>query len=157
MTYELYSFHTDVKAEWVDHNSHMNDAAYNRVFSDATDSWLAFLGLDKEAIEQLCYTVFTLENHVLFLKEMKLHEPVTVKVALIDHDAKRLHAFMTMLNEDNVKCATYEVMLMGIDTKNQRPSPFPEKIKSAINDYESKADKHETPLEIGHKIEIIKK
>lgn len=157
MTQELYHFHTDVKAEWVDHNNHMNDAAYNRVFSDATDSWLAFLGLDKETIEELSYTVFTLENHVLFLKELKLHEPVTVRVAVIDHDSKRIHAFMTMLNEDNVKCATYEVMLMGIDTESQRPSPFPEKIKSAINDYATRVDQNEKPSEIGHKIEIIKK
>ena len=25
----------------------MNDAEYNRVFSDATDAWLAYIGLDR--------------------------------------------------------------------------------------------------------------
>ncbi len=39
----------------------MNDAEYNRVFSDATDAWLATLGLDLQAIEQLKYTIFTLK------------------------------------------------------------------------------------------------
>ncbi|MCQ9903681.1 thioesterase, partial [Staphylococcus aureus] len=32
---EHYIYQTNVKKEWVDYNGHMNDAEYNRVFSDA--------------------------------------------------------------------------------------------------------------------------
>ena len=35
-----FQYQTTVKDIWVDHNQHMNDAEYNRVFSDATDAWL---------------------------------------------------------------------------------------------------------------------
>ena len=69
-----YQYDTKVIQEWVDHNGHMNDAEYNRVLSDATDDWLAHLGLTLETIKTLHYTVFTLENHLTFLKEMKLDE-----------------------------------------------------------------------------------
>ena len=43
-----YQYDTKVIQEWVDHNGHMNDAEYNRVLSDATDDWLAHLGLTLE-------------------------------------------------------------------------------------------------------------
>ena len=77
MTNKLYKYKTHVNEAWVDHNGHMNDAEYNRVFSDATDAWLAFLGLDVQTIETLDYTVFTLENHVMYLKEIKVNEAIT--------------------------------------------------------------------------------
>ncbi|MBF7016292.1 thioesterase family protein [Staphylococcus durrellii] len=157
MTHALYQYQTNVKVDWVDHNNHMNDAAYNRVFSDATDGWLAYLGLDKDTIENLAYTVFTLENHVMFLKELKVYDQVTVNVSLIDYDEKRLHCFMTLLNKDEVKCATYEVMLMGMDTNKQRPSEFPKKIKTAINDYANIVCDSDSASELGHKIEIKRK
>ena len=93
-----YQYDTKVIQEWVDHNGHMNDAEYNRVLSDATDDWLAHLGLTLETIKTLHYTVFTLENHLTFLKEMKLDEDISIKVHLYDYDSKRLHVFMEMLN-----------------------------------------------------------
>ena len=31
----------------------MNDAEYNRVFSDATDAWLALIGLNQETIQKI--------------------------------------------------------------------------------------------------------
>ena len=55
---EHYIYQTNVKKEWVDYNGHMNDAEYNRVFSDATDAWLALIGLNQETIQRLQYTIF---------------------------------------------------------------------------------------------------
>lgn len=49
---QLYAYNTEVKTDGVDHNGHMNDAEYNRVFSDATDDWLAYIGLDVDAIKR---------------------------------------------------------------------------------------------------------
>lgn len=152
-----FQYRTTVKDIWVDHNQHMNDAEYNRVFSDATDAWLAELGLDMEAIDKLQYTIFTLENHVMYLKEIKVDEPITVKVALYDYDAKRLHVFMNLVDSQNTRCATYEVMLMGMDTTTGRPSAFPGKIKNAIDDYAQSGGIQVKPKELGHLIGIKRK
>src|SRR5699024_1172916 len=135
MKFSIFEYVTQVKDIWVDHNGHMNDAEYNRVFSDATDAWLAYLGLDKKAIEQLNYTVFTLENHVMYLKEIKVNEPITTHIELYNYDTKRLHVFMTLTDANQSRCATYEVMLMGIDTNTDRPEVFPETIREAIEEY----------------------
>ena len=50
-----FVYHTDVKSSWVDYNGHMNDAEYNRVFSDATDAWLAYIGLVEKEFNR--YTI----------------------------------------------------------------------------------------------------
>lgn len=153
----LFEYTTTVKQIWVDHNGHMNDAEYNRVFSDATDAWLATLGLDLQAIEQLKYTIFTLENHVMYLKEIKVNESITVTVELFDFDAKRLHVFMTLKNEQNDRCATYEVMLMGMDTESNKPKPFPETIRKSVEFYADIALIQHQPEELGHHIGIKRK
>ena len=64
MMNQQYVFHTKVHRDWVDHNGHLNDAMYNRIFSDTTDDWLGHLGLTINAIQSYQYTVFTLENHI---------------------------------------------------------------------------------------------
>ncbi|RZH98374.1 thioesterase, partial [Staphylococcus condimenti] len=33
---EHFTYNVTVQDAWLDHNQHMNDAEYNRVFSDAT-------------------------------------------------------------------------------------------------------------------------
>lgn len=121
---EHYIYQTNVKKEWVDYNGHMNDAEYNRVFSDATDAWLALIGLNQETIQRLQYTIFTLENHITFLKEMKEDENIQVKVHLYDYDSKRVHVYMEMFNKDDICSAIYEVMLMGIDINTNVSAPF---------------------------------
>lgn len=154
MIHSQFEYTTKVKDSWVDHNGHMNDAEYNRVFSDATDAWLAYLGLDKETIAQSQYTVFTLENHVMYLKEIKVDELISVNVELYDYDTKRLHVFMTLTDANQSRCATYEVMLMGMNTAIDKPEVFPEMIKKAIEDYATINTIKNKPKELGHLIGI---
>ena len=49
----FFNYQTTVQNEWLDHNNHMNDAEYNRVFSQATDAWLAHIGLDVQTIKDM--------------------------------------------------------------------------------------------------------
>ncbi|WP_322556160.1 thioesterase family protein [Staphylococcus haemolyticus] len=151
---EHYIYQTNVKKEWVDYNGHMNDAEYNRVFSDATDAWLALIGLNQETIQRLQYTIFTLENHITFLKEMKEDENIQAKVHLYDYDSKRVHVYMEMFNKDDICSAIYEVMLMGIDINTNRSSPFPEQILESIELYFNTTPINERPKQLGHRIGI---
>ncbi|MBL7564550.1 thioesterase family protein [Staphylococcus saccharolyticus] len=130
-----YIFQTTVHHDWVDYNGHLNDAMYNRIFSDATDDWLEYLGLTIDTIKTYQYTVFTLENHVMFLKEMKENEEVKIRVYLYDYDSKRLHVLMEMYNANEDMCSTYEVMLMGTNTDQGRPQAFPDALMKRIEYY----------------------
>ena len=93
----------------------------------------------------------------MFLNEMKENEDVIVKVHLHNYDSKRLHVLMEMFNADDDLCATYEVMLMGIDTTSGRPSAFPNDILNNIEHYYNIENVEMTSQYIGHRIVIKKK
>lgn len=151
---EHFTYNVTVQDAWLDHNQHMNDAEYNRVFSDTTDAWLAHLGLDTDTIAEIGYIVFTLENHLIYKKEVPQNEKLSVKVRLIDYDAKRCHVFMELSDSKEDICATYEVMLMGIDTASGRPAPFPDNIMKKVEEESTLEESAENPKELGRQIGI---
>ncbi|KAA0010355.1 hypothetical protein F0A17_18000 [Billgrantia pellis] len=123
---------TRVAPEWVDYNGHMNDAEYARVFSLAVDTLMERIGLDEDGRENLGYTLFTLETHLCYRREAHQGQALAVDVLLLDRDAKRLHLFFTMHDANGELLATSEQMLMGIDTHQHRPAPFPPAVVDAI-------------------------
>ncbi|WP_447553323.1 thioesterase family protein [Vreelandella sp. EE22] len=126
----IYS--TCVAREWVDYNGHMNDAEYARVFSLAVEALMAHIGLDQPGRETHHYTLYTLETHLCYRREAHEGEPLAVKLSLLDHDAKRLHVFFELLDNEHGVLATSEQMLMGIDQQGGRSAPFPEVIARQI-------------------------
>jgi acyl-CoA thioester hydrolase len=121
-----------VAPAWVDYNGHMNDAEYARVFSLAVDTLMERIGLDAEGRERQAYTLFTLETHLCYRREAHQGQALDVEALLLDRDAKRLHVFFIMRDEAGETLATSEQMLMGIDTDNRRPAPFPPVVHEAI-------------------------
>ncbi|MBU8906798.1 thioesterase family protein [Desertibacillus haloalkaliphilus] len=143
-----------VRTEWVDYNGHMNDAAYAQVFSFAIDRLMEEIGLDAKQREVHHYTMFTLENHICYLREAHEGEPLTVTLQLIDHDAKRLHLFFVLKNESDERLATSEQMVMGIDETSGRPAPFPEQVNGYVKEIAKRDKKKEIPKEVGRQIGI---
>lgn len=154
MTEQLFEYETIVPESWVDHNGHMNDGEYSRAFSDAGMAWTTHLGLTESKIKTLSFTIFTLESHIVYLKEVFAQENITVQVRLYDYDAKRLHGFMTLFNEAGARCATNEVMLMGMDTEAGRPAPFPGFLAEAVRNYYDSQNNEADPKELGRTIGI---
>src|SRR5699024_1709071 len=154
MTVETYEYKTIVPRDWVDHNGHMNDGEYGRAFSDAGMAWLAQMGLDTEKIEEISYTIFTLENHTVYQKEVFGGDEITVRIRIHDYDDKRLHVFMTLHDPSGDQCAAYEVMYMGMDRKTNRPAPFPEFFARSVEDYCSTQNNDVNIKEMGRIIGI---
>ncbi|UOQ42901.1 thioesterase family protein [Halobacillus salinarum] len=150
-------FTTQVREDWVDYNGHMNDAAYAVVFSQAVDRFMEEIGLDAGSREHHQYTVFTLENHLLYLKEAHKNEELHVSMQLIDEDAKRLHVFFEMKNTQGDILATSEQMLMGMSTSSGSPAPFPSSISEFILKLRRKHEHLDVPKQIGRQIGIRRK
>ncbi|SFE81930.1 thioesterase family protein [Alteribacillus iranensis] len=146
---------SQVDSNWVDYNGHMNDAAYALVFSKAVDQLMIDIGLDEAAREKLSYTIYTLETHLCYLKEAHEGEMLNISLQLLDRDPKRLHVFFVMKNAAGEKIATSEQMLMGMNSEENRPVPFPEPIEEKIKELPQGLS--EWPKEAGRKIGIRKK
>ena len=123
---------TRVAPEWVDYNGHMNDAEYARVFSQACDALIEHIGLDKAGREQHGYTIYTLETHLCYRREAHQGQSLSVDLTLLDSDAKRLHVFFAMSDDEGTLLATSEQMLMGMEQASGRSGPFPDAVASAV-------------------------
>jgi acyl-CoA thioester hydrolase len=121
-----------VASEWVDYNGHMNDAEYARVFSLGVEALMDAIGLDEAGRARHGYTLFTLETHLCYRREVHEGQPLSVEVTVLARDAKRLHVFFTMHDSEGTLLATSEQMLMGIDSDAGRPAPFPEAVAGVI-------------------------
>nr|WP_163501158.1 thioesterase family protein [Halomonas socia] len=123
---------TRVAPEWVDYNGHMNDAEYARVFSLAVEALMERIGLDAAGRARHDYTLYTLETHLCYRRGALQGQPLAVTVTLLDRDAKRLHAFFELFDEEHNLLASSEQMLMGMDQQSGRPCGFPAPVAEAI-------------------------
>jgi carnitine 3-dehydrogenase len=119
----LRLFATRVSPEWVDYNGHMTESRYLQVFADSSDALLAYLGIDR-AYHARTGSYFTVETHIMHLKEAKALEPIHTTTQVLSADDKRLHIFQTIVRTATGEVlATGEQMLLHVDTKAGKASP----------------------------------
>lgn len=154
---EEYIYQNTVQPTWIDNNNHMHDAQYYAVFSDAVAGFFASLGFSREYRQSQEVTMFTIEAHISFLKELILDEAFYIKVHIYNYDAKRVHLFLNMYNNQDEHNATYEVMMMGVSNQQRKSMNFPEPIQAKIKAYFDQQQPFETPKQLGHVIGIPQK
>lgn len=129
---KIYS--TSVAPEWIDYNRHMRDGYYSVVMSLACDALMDRLGLDAAYRARTGCTLFTLEEHLHFLHEVKDTDRLDLHVRILGADRKRMHAafdFYCARYADPV--ATGELMLLHVQQgESTRAAPFPEPVMAAI-------------------------
>ena len=113
-----------IPTEWLDYNGHMNDATYAIAFTHAVDAFMRHIGMDSNYRSTHKQTIFTLESHTRFLREVFVGEHLSTDLQLMDHDEKRAHVFMRLIDQSDVTRATSEQMLMVIDTNTRRAGRF---------------------------------
>jgi len=124
-----------VSADWVDYNGHMNVAYYVLIFDHATDALLDFLKLDAAYREHMGGSVFVVESHLTYEREVMGGVAVSVTTQILGSDAKRLHLFHRMFETGSEQIvATNELMILHMNMNTRRVAPFPEFAATRIND-----------------------
>ena len=112
-----------VRPEWLDGNGHMNLAYYVVVFDRGTDAWLELAGLGVGYRQDGCGSVFAVETHTLYRREVGLGSQLRVQSWLVDADAKRLHLAHEMTC-DGTLVAMQECLFVHVDLATRRVKPF---------------------------------
>ena len=123
-----FKFQTKVRPEWVDYNGHMQDAYYGLVFSYAVDAFQDEVGFDWAYRKQTGCTIYLVEEHKFFLRELKENDFLEVKIKLLDLSEKLFHLHCSMHNNKTV-VAISELMEMHV---KQMPIPHGVPIPKAI-------------------------
>lgn len=123
-----------IEPDWIDYNGHLRDAFYLVVLSLATDDLMDRIGVDAAYRESTRCTLFTLETHIHYLREIKLEDELAVSTVILDADAKRILAGARFecprLGEP---AAVAESLLMHV-IQRERPAsaPFPPEIAGRV-------------------------
>ncbi|WDD91624.1 thioesterase family protein [Burkholderia sp. FERM BP-3421] len=148
----MLTLHEDVvRDEWVDYNGHLRDAYYLLIFSFATDALLDRIGLDDAARRARGRSVYTLEVHLNYLREVKAGARVRVDARVLAHDAKRVHLYLEMFaaGVDGAVAAS-EQMLLHVDTLGPASTPFDPDIAERVAALA--AQRHDAPACAGRVI-----
>jgi acyl-CoA thioesterase FadM len=94
-------YRTALAPDWIDYNGHLRDAYYGLIVSYACDAMMDRLGMDAAYRQRTGNTLYTVEMHIHFLREVKKQDDVLVAVRLLGYDPKRIHASFDILRELN--------------------------------------------------------
>ena len=104
-----------VRVEWIDYNQHMNEGYYGVIFGFTTDAFMDFVGLDATYRARSGATIYTVESHTLFLRELKVGTGLDLTTQVLGFDAKRIQVFHRMFHAgEGYLAATMEAMLLHV-------------------------------------------
>jgi acyl-CoA thioester hydrolase len=127
-------YRTEVAPEWIDYNGHLRDAYYSLIVSLATDALMDRVGLDEAYRARTRCTLYTLEMHMHFLREVKKTDVVDVSVRILGTDRKRIHAALDMrCGRYPDPVATAEIMLLHVHQGDEpKAQAFPPEVIEAL-------------------------
>ena len=123
-----------VEPTWIDYNGHLNMAYYNVLFDRAVDEAYELCGIGVAYVEQQRRSLYTVEVHIRYLRELHSGDPVRVTFQLLDFDSKRLHYFEQLFHaEEGWVSATSENMVLHVDMDTKRTSAFADGVVRRLN------------------------
>ena len=116
-----------VKQEWVDYNDHMNMAYYVLIFDQALEVALEKFKMGESAAKDLNRSTMVVETNTKYLREVKQGEEIDIHMTYFDHDKKRLHIKMEMIEKSKKKIsANIEWISLYIDLNQRKVTEFEE-------------------------------
>jgi acyl-CoA thioester hydrolase len=123
-----------IPESYLDEMGHMNVMWYTHVFSIGAWGLFQMVGLDRDYFAANEAGSFALEQHVRYLKEVRIGERVTIRSRVLGRTAKRWHVIHFMsLDEPDALAATSECVHAHIDMRIRRSAPMPPAICAAID------------------------
>ena len=118
-----------IEPSWIDYNGHLNMAYYLVILDRGVDEAFAVAGLGPDYLETRGFSSFVAELHTCYRRELSLDDAVRVTVQIIDHDEKRVHAYLEIRHaRDGWVAATCEKLFLHVDMADRKVRPFPEDI-----------------------------
>lgn len=147
-----------VLPEWIDYNGHLNVAYYLLAFDQAFDDFMDFVGIDAAFREESNQSIFSLELHVTYLREVTEGEPLRFTFQLLAHDAKRIHYLLRMYHAaSGTHLASCEGICAYVDMTARRTAEMPPEILARVRRVAEAHAGLAWPEEVGHTIGLPRK
>jgi acyl-CoA thioester hydrolase len=123
-----------ILSKWVDYNNHLNMAYYILIFDEAWEIMLGKIKMGAHSAKTSKRSTMVVETHTQYINEVKENEEVDIILTFFDHDKKRLHLKLEMIEKKSKKLsASMEWISLYIDLNIRRVTEF-EKDKIELMD-----------------------
>ena len=133
------SFHITnqtIKKEWTDYNNHMNMAFYVLVFDQTWEIILEKFKMGEKSAKDTQRSTMVVETRTTYDGEVKEGDEVEIVLTFFDHDRKRLHFKMEMIEKSSRKLsATLEMLSLYIDLSKRKVSEFEDEKVKLMNNF----------------------
>ena len=125
-----------IKKEWTDYNNHMNMAYYVLVFDQIWEIILEKFKMGEQSAKSTKMSTMVVETHTTYNNEVKEGDEVEINLTFFDHDKKRLHFKMEMIEKSSKKLsATLEMLSLYIDLNKRKVTEFEEEKVKLMNNF----------------------
>jgi|TARA_B100000475_G_scaffold106832_1_gene77961 acyl-CoA thioester hydrolase len=105
----------------------MNVAYYVLVFDESWEVMLQKFKMGEDSAKTTGMSTMVVETYITYNNEVKEGEEVEVYLTYFDHDKKRLHYKLEMIEKSSKKLsATIELLSLYVDLKKRKVSEFEE-------------------------------
>ncbi len=116
-----------IKKEWTDYNNHLNMAYYVLIFDKSWEIMLEKFKMGETAAKTTMRSTMVVETHTTYNNEVKESDEVEIVLTYFNHDKKRLHFRLEMIEKSSKKLsATIEMLALYIDLSKRRVCEFEE-------------------------------
>ncbi|MEU8684626.1 thioesterase family protein [Streptomyces sp. NPDC048611] len=128
-------FRQTVRDEWIDYNGHLSEAYYVLVFGYATDALMDTAGLDTAYRARTGCSLYTVEAHVRYLREVARESELTVRTTVLGVDGKKLRFVHEMFagDPDGEPVATEELLTLHVDQAAGRSAALPDTARARLS------------------------
>jgi acyl-CoA thioester hydrolase len=158
MTGPLKLWEGEVLAEWVDANRHMNDGFYAVAFGEASWRVQDHLGLHAEYRARTGGTLYSVEAHLTWDRELSLGQRLHIESLLLGVDAKRLRVFHRLFaTDEGCSAATMDVMMLHVvqGKDGVRTGPFPADVARHLERMAAEHAALGVPVEAGRTVRDV--
>ena len=114
-----------IKKEWTDYNNHLNMAYYVLIFDKSWEVMLEKFKMGETAAKTTMRSTMVVETHTTYNNEVKEGDEVEILLNYFNHDKKRLHFRLEMIEKSSKKLsATIEMLALYIDLNKRRVCEF---------------------------------
>lgn len=129
---QRFVFTTTVRPDWIDYNGHMRDSYFGHVFSLAVDAFQDEVGFDEAYRKATGSTIYLVEDHKIYLREVKCGAKLRVETLVLGCDDKRFHLYMQMMEGDAVASIGEFMELHVSQHPTPRAAPMPPAIRKRL-------------------------
>jgi acyl-CoA thioester hydrolase len=122
--------------EWVDYNNHLNMAYYILIFDQALEVMLEKFKMGANSAKKNQRSTMVVETNTKYISEVKENDEVDIMLTFFDHDKKRLHLKLEIIEKKTKKIsASIEWLSLYVNLESRKVTEFEEEKIGIMDDF----------------------